>query len=76
MLSTVADMGGQVRKLMIAAMAALALGGCSNSDPEKAQEKSRLFGTQRGVLQKARGVNETLHRGDEARRAQEESQAQ
>jgi len=66
-----------VRELLVlaAATVALALCGCSNSDPEKAQEKSRLFDAQRNALEKARGVNETLQR-DQARRAQEESQTQ
>ena len=62
--------------VMAAAIATLALSGCSNSDPEKTQEKSRLFDAQRSALEKARGVNETLQRADQARRAQEESQTQ
>ena len=66
-----------MRELLVlaAATVALALCGCSNSDPEKAQEKSRLFDAQRNALEKARGVNETLQR-HQARRAQEESQTQ
>src|SRR5262249_47564567 len=76
--STGADTEAQVRELLVlaAATVALALCGCSNSDPEKAQEKSRLFDAQRNALEKARGVNETLQRADQARRAQEESQTQ
>ena len=62
--------------VMAAAIAALALSGCSNSDPEKTQEKSRLFDAQRSALEKARSVNETLQRADQARRAQEEGQTQ
>jgi len=73
---TGAETEALVRALMIAVMAALALSGCSNSDPEKTQEKSRLFDTQRSALEKARGVNETLQRADQVRRAQEESQTQ
>ena len=67
-----------MRELLVlaAATVALALCGCSNSDPAKAQEKSRLFDAQRNALEKARGVNETLQRADQARRAQEESQTQ
>jgi len=67
-----------VRDLLVisAVIGALALSGCSNSDPEKTQEKSRLFDAQRSALEKARGVNETLQRGDQARRAQEEGQTQ
>jgi uncharacterized protein YcfL len=74
--STGANTEAQVRKLIIVAIAALALSGCSNSDPEKTSEKSRLFDTQRSALEKARGVNETLQRADQARRVQEESQTQ
>ena len=68
---------GNVRDLLVmaAVIAALALSGCSNSDPEKTQ-KSRLFDAQRSALEKARGVNETLQRADQARRAQEEGQTQ
>lgn len=62
--------------VMAAAIAALTLSGCSNSDPEKTQEKSRLFDAQRSALEKARSVNETLQRADQARRAQEEGQTQ
>lgn len=67
-----------MRELLVlaAAMVSLALCGCSNSDPEKAQEKSRLFDAQRNALEKARGVSETLQRADQTRRTQEESQTQ
>lgn len=73
-----ADTEARVRELLVlaAAMVSLALCGCSNSDPEKAQEKSRLFDAQRNALEKARGVSETLQRADQTRRTQEESQTQ
>lgn len=66
-----------VRILLIALIAALALVGCGrSSDAAKASGKSRLYDTQRGALEKARGVNDTLRQADQARRAQEESQTQ
>ena len=73
-----ADAEAQMRKslMLVVATAVLALSGCSNSDPEKTQEKSRLFDAQRSALEKARGVNETLQRADQGRRAQEDSQTQ
>jgi hypothetical protein len=65
---------GQMRTLLIAALA-LALAGCGgNSDAPKASGNSRLYSTQRDALDKAKGVNDTLRQADMVRRAQEENQ--
>jgi hypothetical protein len=66
-----------VRIHLIALIAALALAGCGrSSDAAKASGKARLYDTQRGALEKAKGVNDTLRQADQSRRAQEESQTQ
>jgi hypothetical protein len=66
-----------MRILLIAVIAALTLAGCGrSSDAARASGKARLYDTQRGALEKAKGVNDTLRQADQARRAQEESQTQ
>ena len=66
-----------MRILVIALMAALVLTGCGgSSEAAKASGRTRLFDTQRDALEKAKGVNDTLRQADQARRAQEENQAQ
>jgi hypothetical protein len=65
---------GQMRTLLIAALA-LGLAGCGgNSDAPKAAGDSRLYSTQRDALDKAKGVNDTLRQADMVRHAQEENQ--
>ena len=65
-----------MRTLLITLMTVLAISGCGgSSDAAKAAGKTRLFETQRGALEKAKGVNDTLRQADTARRAQEEEQA-
>ena len=65
-----------MRTLLITLMTALTIAGCGgSSDAAKASGKTRLFDTQRDVLEKAKGVNNTLRQADTAQRAQEEDQA-
>jgi hypothetical protein len=68
-----------MRKLWIILGVALAapLAGCGNSsDAAKASGQSRLFDTQRDALEKAKAVNDTVLKAEQAQRAQEEKQAQ
>lgn len=56
---------------------AVALAGCGNSsDAAKASGQSRLYDTQRDVLEKAKAVNDTMLKSEQAQRAQEEKEAQ
>jgi len=65
-----------MRRLMIVLIAALAIGGCGrSSDAAKASGKARLFDEQRDILEKAKGVNDTLRQAETARRAGEDDQA-
>jgi hypothetical protein len=68
-----------MRRLLIALGVALTLGsaGCGNSsDAAKTSGKARLFDAQQDALEKAKGVNNTVLQADQARRAQEDKQAQ
>jgi hypothetical protein len=56
---------------------AVALAGCGNSsDAAKASGQSRLYDTQRDVLEKAKAVNDTMLKAEQAQRGKEEKEAQ
>jgi hypothetical protein len=68
-----------MRKLwIIPGMAlAVALASCGNSsDAAKAAGQSRLYDAQRDALEKAKAVNDTMLKAEQAQRGQEEKQAQ
>jgi hypothetical protein len=68
-----------MRRLLIALGVALTLGsaGCGNSsDAAKASGMARLFDAQQDALEKAKSVSNTVLQADQARRAQEDKQAQ
>lgn len=66
-----------MRTGLMVVLTGLILAGCG-PQPQSASNGStptRIFDTQRDALEKAKGVNETVMQGDQARRAQEEAQA-
>jgi uncharacterized protein YcfL len=66
-----------MRTGLMVVLTGLMLTGCG-PQPQSASNggtQTRIFDTQRDALEKAKGVNETVMQGDQARRAQEEAQA-
>ena len=70
--------GALMRTTVSILLLALFLAACGRqSDGEpRAAKQSRIFDTQRGALEKAKTVNDTLMQADQARREREQAESQ